>query len=57
MMKIGLTSKEIEKTTSTDTVDWQRELAWQIAKLREHYAAQHPYFVPKSNIAGQDQIG
>ena len=35
MMKIGLTSKEIEKTTTTDQVDWQRELCWQIAKLRE----------------------
>jgi len=34
-VKIGLSSKEIEALSYTDPVDWQREIAWQLAKLRE----------------------
>jgi hypothetical protein len=37
MTKVGLTSKEIEDTRVVDVVDreWLKEIAWQLAKLRE----------------------
>lgn len=37
MHKVGLTSTEIECTNVGDVVDreWLKEIAWQLAKLRE----------------------
>jgi hypothetical protein len=41
MMHIGMTSDEIKNASPTDMIDWQRELCWQMAKLREYISQVH----------------
>jgi hypothetical protein len=46
MLKTGMSSVQIEKLSPSDTVDWMRELCWQIAKLRENLDQSRPRITP-----------
>jgi hypothetical protein len=37
MMQVGMTADQIKNCSTTDQIDWQRELCWQVAKLREDF--------------------
>jgi hypothetical protein len=49
MMQIGMTSEQIKNATSTDMIDWQRELCWQMAKLREQLQPRKPVYDPMND--------